>query len=112
MVNKVQLITPDYYKIFYDLISVKFPNKKDEYEQKFRGKILTNIDVMEASNFIFKRSDEYSISFNQKHKSYDANSILEILTYQKTHILNNSEISRLFQVSRNSIAKWKKQYQV
>jgi len=72
---------------------------KKLYLEQRRGihEVITNI-----------KSDKEKIRDNQKLKSYDKNTILQILDYQKKHHLNNTELALHFKLSRNTVAKWKK----
>ena len=45
-----------------------------------------------------------------KHKSYDMDSISAVLKYIEENDITILEASRLFHVSRNTIATWKKKY--
>ena len=60
--------------------------------------------VLKINNIIF--FDGFSES--QKFKSYDRQTIFEILDYQKKYKLNNSQLARHFKLSRNTITKWKR----
>lgn len=44
---------------------------------------------------------------NQKYRSYDKATIIEILNYQKKNSLNNTQLSNHFKLSRNTVTKWK-----
>ena len=43
-----------------------------------------------------------------KHRSYCKTTILKILDYQISHALNNTQLAQHFDVSRNTIAKWRR----
>ena len=47
---------------------------------------------------------------NQKFKSYKRSDILKILDYQKKYKLNNSQLANHFNISRNTVTKWKKMF--
>jgi DNA-binding transcriptional regulator YiaG len=49
---------------------------------------------------------------NEKIKSYDEHSILEILTYQDENKLNSTQVAKLFNISRITLRKWKKHFQL
>lgn len=59
-------------------------------------------DVIELNQKIFGNTA------NEKHRSYKRTDILQILEYQKKHKLNNTQLARQFNLSRNSVRKWKK----
>lgn len=99
---------PDYKRIFSDIIKAKYPEKEKECESILHKKSFTTIDVLKVNNIIFGlRENEI---FNQKLKGYTYDDIMYILKYQAENRLNNSEISRHFKLSRNTIAQWKKIY--
>ncbi|WP_228388385.1 helix-turn-helix domain-containing protein [Chryseobacterium sp. CBo1] len=66
------------------------------------------MDVITLNSKIFNLSDKDTHHFNQKHKSYDEQTILEILDYQRKHKLNYIELATHFKLSRDTVAKWKK----
>jgi DNA-binding transcriptional regulator YiaG len=47
-------------------------------------------------------------TYNQKFRSYKIPDIQKILDYQNKYQLNNSQFANHFQLSRNTVAKWKK----
>ncbi|WP_126651232.1 hypothetical protein [Chryseobacterium aureum] len=60
--------------------------------------------------FIFSEADQKTQVANQRYRSYDKASILEMLDYQTKNQLNNSEWARHFALSRNTVAKWKNNF--
>lgn len=66
-------------------------------------------------------SNEYNIPKNtihnwiknsyQKIKSYDLNSVLEILKFQQKNNYTNTYTADKFKISRNTVAKWRKIYE-
>lgn len=96
---------PDYRKIYTDLIRFKFPDKMGLCTHILNKAQLGNLDIITLNKILFQINNE---DVNQKLKSYDRQSIFEILDYQKKHNLNNSQTARHFKLSRNTIAKWKK----
>ncbi|HUH25918.1 MAG TPA: helix-turn-helix domain-containing protein [Flavobacterium sp.] len=48
---------------------------------------------------------------NQKYRSYDKATIIEILNYQKKNGLNNTQLANHFKLSRNTVAKWERLFQ-
>ena len=69
------------------------------------------MDVITLNAKIFKLNDKETLDFNQKHKSYDQETILQILTYQNKEKLNNIQLANHFNLSRNTVSKWKRLYQ-
>ncbi|MCT3897602.1 helix-turn-helix domain-containing protein [Elizabethkingia anophelis] len=109
----MKISTPDYKRIYKDIIDIKYPDKKTECEFLLNKPNLSVLDVIELNIRIFgivpNRSTEI---FNQKLRSYRRADILKILDYQKEHRLNNSQLAKHFKVSRNTLAKWKKLFLV
>ncbi|UUV22354.1 helix-turn-helix domain-containing protein [Paenimyroides aestuarii] len=96
---------PDFGKIFRDMAA----NKKIETPLDFAEKQnWSSLDVIKINDMFFASKQNDSQMFNQSHRAYDAASVKQILNYQKKHGLNNSEISKMFKLSRNTLAKWKK----
>ena len=102
---------PDYIKIFSDIIESKCPERKDEFEKYLKKNTLSIIDIIELNHKIFGMADKDTSDFNQKHRSYDHETIIKILGYQKKKELSNAQIANHFKLSRNTISKWKKIYQ-
>ncbi len=96
---------PDYRKIYTDMIRLKFPEKMDLCTDILNKTQLGNLDIVTLNRILFQTDNEEE---NQKLRSYDRQSIFEILDYQKNHKMNNSQAARHFKLSRNTIAKWKK----
>jgi hypothetical protein len=103
----MKITMPDYKRIYSDLIAEKFPNR-EECNTILSKKILSELDVITLNNILFKDNTRETMSFNQKHRSYSQETILEILEYQKTNKMNNVQLASHFKLSRNTIAKWKK----
>ncbi|WP_300674732.1 helix-turn-helix domain-containing protein [Soonwooa sp.] len=102
--------SPNYNKIYSDLIQHKFPERISEFSSIFNGKQrLSTFDVITLNQKLFGKIDDDT---NQKLRSYSKNDIIEILNYQKKNNMNNSEMANYFKISRNSIAKWKKLFLV
>ncbi|PWN68846.1 transposase [Chryseobacterium phosphatilyticum] len=101
--------TPDYKKIYSDMISIKYPEKKEVCRIFLSKENLSVLDVITINNILFNTNCRESTQFNQKHRSYDVSAISYILQYQKRNELNNSQVAKHFKVSRNTITKWKNQ---
>lgn len=101
---------PDYKKIYDDMIALKYPEKRDMCENILKKEALSTLDIITLNNFLTKDSTEANNSENQKLKSYDKATIFKILDYQKKHRLNNAELAKHFNMSRNTVAHWKKLY--
>ncbi|WP_164465209.1 helix-turn-helix domain-containing protein [Chryseobacterium lactis] len=103
---------PDYKKIYSDLISVKYPEKKEVCTHLLSKKDLSVLDVIDINRILFSKDSKENTEFNQKHPSYNKPAIDQILEYQKKNQLNNSQLAQHFKLSRNTIAKWKNQFSV
>lgn len=101
-------IGPDYKKIYNDIIARKFPAKGQECKDILGKEMMTNYDVIILNEKLFSKSNEDYLSINQKFKSYSKDTILKVLDFQKKMKCTNTELSNQFNISRNTIAKWKK----
>ena len=101
-------MTPDYQRIYTDILNKKFPEKIEECKGLLEKKDLTVIDILELDQRIFGKRAKAESSYNQKFRSYKIPDIKKILEYQTKYQLNNSQLANHFQLSRNTIAKWKK----
>ncbi|UKB77667.1 helix-turn-helix domain-containing protein [Chryseobacterium sp. MEBOG07] len=102
------LKSPDYIRIFKDMIQIKYPEKEKECQILLNKKKLSSLDILLLNEKIFGIENRETQVFNQVHRSYDKEAIAEILEYQKKNKLNNSEVANNIKMSRNTIAKWKK----
>lgn len=71
----------------------------------------STLDIVKINHILFGSLSRPMKDFNQKLKSYDSNSILEILNYQKKNKLNNFQLAAHFKLSRNTVTKWKKLFE-
>lgn len=101
---------PNYKLIYSDLIAVKYPLKKKYCESILSKDVLTVLDIIKINNIIFGKSSVVSENSSNKFKNYDLYTILEILQYQKDHNLSNIQTANKFDMSRNTIASWKKRF--
>lgn len=96
---------PNYQKIYRDIIKKKFPEKIQQ-TKKLLKKDMDVLDVIKISEIL----NSEKLTQNQKHKSYDLESILKILNTQKKNNYTNTTIAEKFKISRNTVAKWRKIY--
>lgn len=96
---------PNYKKIYLDIIKFKFPWRMNVCEKILSKTSLSNLDIIMIDKIIFGETVE-----NQKHRSYDRESIFEILEFQKKNKMNNSQLAKHFKLSRNTVAKWRKNW--
>ena len=100
-----ELKKPNYKRIYNDLLSEKYPEKKEKCTKLLSKKHLSFVDIIRLNELIFGKSNEV---FNQQYRSYDKKTISEILEYQKKNNLNNTQLASHFKMSRNTVTKWKK----
>ena len=97
----------NYKQLFCDILEKKHPEKKQEcltFLDKFHS---TAIDIIQTNEKIFDTGLE-EFSKNQRLRSYSETDISLILAYQKKKELNNSQLANHFNISRNTISKWRK----
>lgn len=104
--------TPNYKKIYIDILDKKYPQKISICQRILNKKTLSTMDIITLNKIIFGEQDKEAMTFNQRHRAYCEKAIIEILEYQKEYHLNNTQIALKFKMSRNSLAKWKKKYLV
>jgi len=99
---------PDYKQIYTDILEEKFPEKLIDAAIRLKLETLDSaFDILKFNQLIFGET-EYAVGFNnQRLRSYDQESILRILRYQKQNELTNLQVGKQFKISRNTIAKWK-----
>ncbi|MGI9580210.1 helix-turn-helix domain-containing protein [Chryseobacterium sp. RRHN12] len=101
--------TPDYIKIYTDLINRKYPERMHSCADLLSKKDLSVIDVITLEKMILQNKDAEDVG---KFRSYRENDIVQLLLYQKKHQLNNTQMASVFRLSRNTIAKWKKMFSI
>jgi hypothetical protein len=103
---------PDYKRIYTDLVNEKYCEKKIEYLSMLSKEKLSVLDVITLNKILFNNDgkDKETFDFNQSHRAYDKQAILQILDYQKKRKCNNSQLASHFKLSRNTITKWKKKF--
>jgi len=100
---------PNYKKIYTDLLDKKYPEKKHLCESILNKPIIESLDVIRLNELIFNKKSKDLLKKNQSFKSYDEHTVINILKYQKEHGLNNIQLASHFKLSRNTVAKWKKE---
>ncbi|MBD8080918.1 helix-turn-helix domain-containing protein [Chryseobacterium caseinilyticum] len=101
-------MTPDYRKIYTDLISKKYPEKMKACSRLLNKKKFGMMDVLSISSILTGDHSRDEVCLNQRHRAYDEKAVREILHYQKVNRLNNIQLASHFKLSRNTVAKWKK----
>lgn len=95
----------DHKRIYKDIIDLKYPHKKSRCEDLLSKKSLSSLDIIELNKRIFGTAQ---VGYNQKHRSYGQSDVVKIIDYQRKYKLNNSQLANHFNLSRNTVAKWKK----
>ena len=107
-----RVIIPNYKRIYEDLLDRKYPHKKEACKAVLAKEKLNSMDVFLLDDLIFDKETRDETESDQKYRSYDKISIFKILEYQKKYKLNNTELADHFGLSRNTVAKWKKMFQL
>lgn len=103
---------PDYQRIYKDFLKMKFPEKEKDCLSLLQKENFSQLDVIKIESIIFGKNQNDELLSNGSHRSYDKSTIFEILEYQKKKNLNNTELAKHYGLSRNTVAKWKKYFQV
>ncbi len=101
---------PNYHQIYLDIIHELCPHQLEKYSRFFLKSNLTYFEVIALNDLIFNPLNDENTTENQKFKAYHKDTIFTVLNYQKLNNISNSKLSRDFNISRNTIAKWKKHY--
>ncbi len=99
---------PDYKRIFEDLAHERYGGAVPEVLQQKIAHLDSAVAVWECNQLLFEK--DYTSKETARMKSYDKASIMHILKTQQEEKLNDTELAKRFHMSRNTIAKWKKQY--
>ncbi len=102
---------PNYRKIYTDLLNRKYPEKKQTCAYILNKPEINALDVIELNKLIFSEKKHNAFK-NQSFRSYDEQTVMKILNYQKENRLNNIQLASHFKLSRNTVAKWKKEQAV
>ncbi|WP_313385580.1 helix-turn-helix domain-containing protein [Chishuiella sp.] len=90
---------PNYKKIYEEIL------KRKKIKKKINDKMSIK-DVLKISKIINPDNQDK----NQKHKSYDLDYINYVLNDQLKHNYTNTEVANKYNLSRNTITKWKKNF--
>ncbi|GGE96160.1 Homeodomain-like domain-containing protein [Chishuiella changwenlii] len=96
---------PNYNKIYQEIIERNFPEKMEQTKHLLKEN-MNVLDVINLSNTLSPKSK----SENQKHKSYDLDFIKTVLAYQEKNKFINQETAEKYNLSRNTVTRWKKAY--
>lgn len=100
--------TPNYKRIYTDLVNKKFPEKREKCEAILAKKRFSFFDIIKINSIVSENENLETELFNQKHRSYSVSDIAEILEYQKKHHLSNMQLAAYFKIARTTLTKWKK----
>lgn len=103
---------PNYKNIYTDILLKKFPHKQQACLSILNKTDLSDLDVIELNKMIFGKKSQETERQNQKYRSYNKTTILEILDYKIKNNLNDSQLASHFKLSRNTVSKWKKMFAV
>ncbi len=103
----MSVIKPDYKRIFKDMISHKYPHKLQISTAYLEKEELSDFDILQLSELLSESKNKEDIEFNQKHKSYNIESVKAILKYQEENKLNNTQTVIHFKMSKNTLKKWR-----
>ncbi|THV59378.1 helix-turn-helix domain-containing protein [Chryseobacterium candidae] len=98
---------PNYKKIYTDMILMKYPHKMDQCHAILEKNIINSLDVVLLNNILVGVAHN-QIRLNTNLRSYDKDTVLYILEYQIEHNLNNRQLAAQFNLSRNTVTKWKR----
>lgn len=104
------LQSPDYIAIYQDIIKKKHPEKEEKCKDFLQKKKLTTREVISLNNLIFGKEKSFGTRKNSKFRSYDKETVQYIINYQQRNKLNHSQTAKYFKISRNTLAKWRKDY--
>ncbi|KMQ61638.1 hypothetical protein ACM46_16755 [Chryseobacterium angstadtii] len=106
----MKLTRPAYKKIYEDMLRLKFPDKRKDCETILSKDDLTEFDILQIENILFRKTETEKSLDDKRHRSYDRDTILKILAYQKANKLNNTQVASRYGLSRNTVAGWKKRF--
>ncbi|MDM1552708.1 helix-turn-helix domain-containing protein [Empedobacter falsenii] len=100
----------NYKALYTDIINDLYPDELSLYQDILNKEQLSFFDISKLNRLIFLDKNRNNSKVNQKFKSYQEKDILFILDYQKINKLNNTQLAIHFKLSRNTVAKCKKNY--
>lgn len=100
-------MTPNFKRIFNDMINMKYPKKRLSCIAILAKKELTQLDILKLSELIHPERSKSRNQFNQQHKAYNKATIKSILDYQLRHNLTNTATANHFKLSKTTLHKWK-----
>ena len=101
---------PDYQKIYKEITERFHKNKTDKVKTYLQKEEWTSFDVIAVNKLLYDMKENNELKVDKRCKAYDEQTIISVLNHQKEFRLNNSELSRLFKISRNSVISWRKRH--
>lgn len=101
---------PDYQRIYRELIQKKFPESLPECETFLNKGNLTFFEIKALNDKLFGIKSREQQLQEQRYRSYDTQTILRMLRYQKKHGLTNTQLADHFKLSRNTVNSWIKTF--
>ncbi|MFL9835451.1 helix-turn-helix domain-containing protein [Chryseobacterium terrae] len=99
---------PNYNRIYQDLLQKQNPEKLECPKIREQlSRLDSTEEVLKLNEKLFKQCKETSKT-NQQLKTYDKKMMLKLLNYQKKHNFSTSFMSKKYNISRTTFAKWKK----
>ena len=103
-----QIQRPDYIKIYSDIIDRNFPEKREVCKPLLTKGNLYSMEILLLNKRIFGTAEKDDFKQSQRHCSYIESDILQILDYQKKYQISNKALAEHFNLSRNTVTKWRK----
>jgi transcriptional regulator with PAS, ATPase and Fis domain len=103
---------PDYIAIYQDIIKIKHPEKEEKCKDLLQKKKLTAREIILLNTLIFGKEKSSEIKKNSKFRSYDRETVQYIMEHKDRNNLNDSQTAKHFKISRNTLAKWRKELQL
>lgn len=103
---------PFYHKLYADMIRDKYPDKEQKCTRYLKKENWTALDVIQVNTLLSENQPQREqVTSDRRHRAYDQESIREILRYQKVNNLNNSQLSKKYCLSRNTVARWRRLFE-
>ncbi|SKB98299.1 hypothetical protein SAMN05660477_02214 [Soonwooa buanensis] len=97
----------NYRKIYTDILEQKYPEKLEDCKAILSKTELSSLDILCLNEKIFGKKTHRD---NSKLHSYFKDDIVKILEFQKKNCLTVTDLAKHYNLSRNTITKWKRLY--
>ena len=105
--KSTRLNTAPHYEIIYKDIAAHLGKTLTESQIQKLSKIEKTLDVLEVNAMLFGKGKTSKIT--QQMRTYQTEDKVAILQYQQQNQLSNQQTANHFKMSRNTIAKWKRE---